>query len=277
MNHTEDQIAERVFEDGYSIVTDVFPKGLCEAYVDKFEELLVQRFNKGLGIGNNTSQILRNYFLEIPEAIEFVDNDLIDQVMRKLIDADYTLTSSAATNKQLREEFANNKLTGGVGWHTDGRYMRNQLITPSLTYYAVSILQDFTDQNGATHFVPGSSKWTRRVPREAEYKHESFVASAGSIVFFDSALVHRTGEAGSLPRWGVWSLFSPWFIKPYNDFVSFYSDDEIERLSPRQRQLFHFSSQPPKRGESANQATLERVRNKLTALEKAGQGRPEIL
>ncbi len=253
-------ICERVLEDGFAVAGGIFPPEKCASYVEKFEDLLSRRFDEDQNIGNESSQVVRNYFLDIPEAMEFFDNDLADQVMRILIDDDYTLTSSSARNKQIRNEFSNPDITGGVGWHTDGRYLRGQLINPSLTYYCVYLLQDFTEQNGATHYVPGSSKWTQRVPRDAEFDYKIFEAPAGSVLFFDSGIVHRAGPAGSLPRWGVWSLFSPWFIKPYNDFVSFYSADEVEHFSPRLRQLFHISSQPPKRGEDHNLATLERVR-----------------
>ena len=129
--------AEQVLSTGIAVIESVMSNAECEHYVDRFEELLSSRHEQGLDIGNSSSQLVRDYFLEIEDAAKFFDNDSIDDVMRSLIDDDYTLTSTCARNKQIRPEYSSEKVTGGVGWHTDGRYIRGQRIQPSLTYYCV--------------------------------------------------------------------------------------------------------------------------------------------
>lgn len=251
-------IAENILTNGFDVVESVMPVATCEHYVEAFERLLLERHAQGYNIGNSTSQVVRDYFLDVKDAVEFIDNDFVDGVMRDLIDDDYTLTSTTARNKQIRPEFESSDRTGGVGWHTDSRYIRKQLIQPALTYYCVYLLQDFTLENGATQYVPESFRWPERVDRNADFEFESVIAPAGSVLFFDSGLVHRAGIATELPWWGIFSLFSPWFVKPYSDYASHYSPEEQDKLNPRLHQLLHFDSLPPK--VRTNLSTLKRVR-----------------
>jgi ectoine hydroxylase-related dioxygenase (phytanoyl-CoA dioxygenase family) len=74
-------------------------------------------------------------------------------------------------------------------------------------------LDDFTEANGATRFVPESHR-LNRAPRAEDRKAETLAmqASAGSVVVFESRLWHRTGHNGTAAqrRAGVFA----WYTKP---------------------------------------------------------------
>ena len=183
--------------------------------------------------------------------------------MKRLIDDDYVMTSSAVRNKQIRPNVISSEGTGGIGWHTDTRCIRGRRIEPSLSYYCIYLLNDCTTENGATEYVPGSHAWLERPERDADFNFETLAAPAGTVVFFDSAFVRRAGEPSERPRWSVFSHFGPWFLKPYCQYDSLISEDDAARLSERARQLFHYDSKPPGSGDDHNLATLRRVRERL--------------
>jgi ectoine hydroxylase-related dioxygenase (phytanoyl-CoA dioxygenase family) len=74
-------------------------------------------------------------------------------------------------------------------------------------------LDDFTEANGATRFVPGSHRMNR-APRAEDRKAETVAmeAPAGSAVVFESRLWHRTGHNGTASerRAGVFA----WYTRP---------------------------------------------------------------
>ncbi|HPU14592.1 MAG TPA: phytanoyl-CoA dioxygenase family protein [Polymorphobacter sp.] len=74
-------------------------------------------------------------------------------------------------------------------------------------------LDDFTEANGATRFVPGSHKLNRAPrPDEADAPTVAMVAPAGSIVVFESRVWHKTGfnRTANEHRAGVFG----WYTKP---------------------------------------------------------------
>jgi len=73
-------------------------------------------------------------------------------------------------------------------------------------------LDDFTEANGATHFVPGSHR-LNRAPRPDEAPATApLEAPAGSAIVFESRVWHRTGHnrTASEQRAGVFA----WYTKP---------------------------------------------------------------
>jgi len=74
-------------------------------------------------------------------------------------------------------------------------------------------LDDFTETNGATRFVPGSHKLNRAPrPEDAEAQTVPMEAPAGSVVVFESRVWHKTGHnrTSSEQRAGVFA----WYTKP---------------------------------------------------------------
>lgn len=74
-------------------------------------------------------------------------------------------------------------------------------------------VDDFTEENGATRFVPGSHKLNRApLPEEAGIDTVPMEAPAGSVVIFESRVWHKTGfnRTKNDSRAGVFG----WYTKP---------------------------------------------------------------
>mgnify|MGYP003322451361 CR=1 FL=1 len=74
--------------------------------------------------------------------------------MSELIDEDYVLISPSARNPRILKDKNNGRKTSGFGWHVDSRVVKknNSLIKPSLNFFAIIALEDFTTQNASTKY-----------------------------------------------------------------------------------------------------------------------------
>ena len=215
-------------------------------------------------IGNTNYQVIENYFFEDTDLLKLLDSDLIYKIMSTLIDQDYVVISSSARNSHLNYQVKTEYKTSGVGWHTDTRYIRDKRVNPSLIYTCVIPLEDFDLDCGLTDFIPGSHKKNDKPIRNKKYKNtKKLKVKAGSIIFFDSALWHKSGNATTKSRWAIFTMYGPWFMKPYFQFDKIIEDKDLKIKSSKILKLLHFDSTPPIVHNSNNLATLKRVRDKL--------------
>ena len=102
-------------------------------------------------------------------------------------------------------------------------------------------LDDFTEANGATRFVPGSHK-LNRAPRPDDSQAETapMVAPAGSAVVFESRVWHKTGHnrTADEQRAGVFAWYTKpiyraqenWFLSLRPEVRQFASDEALVLL-----------------------------------------------
>jgi len=95
------KIKSDIKKNGFSVVENQFNKKICNYFVNFFDELLLKRIKKKEYVGTFDNQVLYNYFSENKKALMFVYHNLIDQIMKDLIDSDYVLTSPAARNRRF--------------------------------------------------------------------------------------------------------------------------------------------------------------------------------
>ena len=105
-------------------------------------------------------------------------------------------------------------------------------------------LDDFTDENGATRFAPGSHK-LNRAPRAEDASCETapMEAPAGSIVVFESRVWHKTGfnRTQDQRRAGVFAWYTKpiyrqqenWFLSLQPSVRQFASDEMLVLLGYR--------------------------------------------
>lgn len=105
-------------------------------------------------------------------------------------------------------------------------------------------LDDFTEANGATRFVPGSHK-LNRAPRAADSQTTTvpMVAPAGSAVVFESRIWHKTGHnrTADQQRAGVFAWYTKpiyraqenWFLSLRPEVRQFASDEALVLLGYR--------------------------------------------
>jgi ectoine hydroxylase-related dioxygenase (phytanoyl-CoA dioxygenase family) len=106
---------------------------------------------------------------------------------------------------------------------------------------ALWCVDDFTDANGATRFVPGSHKLNRLpTPEEANTATVPIEAPAGSVAIFESRVWHQTGNnrTNDQTRAGVFAWYTKpiyrpqenWFLSLKPEIRQFASDDALTLL-----------------------------------------------
>lgn len=256
-----DAVVKELKSEGVVVVDGCISVNDCEEIKAKLDRVVAERIQNGIYCGTPSNPVLDNYFMDDNSLVKLIYQELTDSVMRLLIDDDYVLISPSARNRQLTALNTGSERVSGVGWHTDSRYIQGGMgVCPSLCYMSILCLDDFNEENGATEFLPRSHLKYVRPPNRKNIKGPKKVleAAQGSIVFLDTGLWHRVGEAGIKSRWGVFNTYGPWFVKPYHQFSKMFTEDVLQTFDPLIRQLLHCDSTPPI-SHLERMATLRRV------------------
>lgn len=143
------------------------------------------------------------------------------------------------------------------GWHIDYPYwaMQSPFPSGSLTGQTVWMLDDFTEENGATACIPESHKTLRRPELgEAEGLEMSVaVAPKGSIMFTNGAIWHQSrANLMDTPRVGLLGMYNRSVIYPQEDMPRQLTDDELAGESDVLKQLLgrHIPFRDPDHGQN---------------------------
>ena len=242
-------IGNEVRESGLACVPNVFTAGECAGYCGLLSKAVADLAARGAYFGSRDTQVIYNYFVHDERLYPLFAHELIVAVMTDLIDKDFVLISPSARNPHIDPGLPYDRVTSGEGWHVDSRVFdarTGALFRPSMSYYAVVALEPFRRGNAATHYVPKSHLEYRKPPdRNGDYRYDVIEAEAGSVVFFNSALWHRTGVPNDESRWSIFNMYGPWFMKPYFRFRENFPADRIAAMPPVVKRLLHLHSTPP--------------------------------
>lgn len=109
------------------------------------------------------------------------------------------------------------------------------------------MLDDFTEQNGATYFLNGSHKMRDRPPDDQFFRDAVRAPGpAGSVIVFDSNLWHAAGtNKTSKPRRALTLAFTRPFIKQQLDYPRALGYDRGAAFAPLLRQLLGYNARVP--------------------------------
>ncbi|WP_221763352.1 phytanoyl-CoA dioxygenase family protein [Methyloradius palustris] len=109
------------------------------------------------------------------------------------------------------------------------------------------MLNDFTEENGATQVLVGSHRSSE--PPDEEFFNENYVqllGRAGTVVLFDSYLWHRAGlNVTEKNRVALTLSYGPAFIKPQMDYARLLGETYGHVLSELTRQVLGYNSRVP--------------------------------
>ena len=128
--------------------------------------------------------------------------------------------------------------------HRDQRSFSGDL---RLMVQLLVMLDDFTEQNGATYLLSGSHRLADR-PADDQFFRNAIRAtgSAGSIVVFDSNLWHAAGtNTTTSPRRALTLAFTRPYIKQQLDYPRALGYGRAESFSPELRQLLGYNARVP--------------------------------
>ncbi|MBT05334.1 MAG: hypothetical protein CMM32_00230 [Rhodospirillaceae bacterium] len=175
--------------------------------------------------------------------LNFIDREPIFNIVQNFLRQGLHNKNEPIT---LRQNTARTPIIGGPQQHLhiDSRIPGG---TFPLMVVVTWMLEDFSKQNGATRIVPRSHTKPGFPQNESEKDTEVIITGPrGSAIIMDGAVWHGGGPNQTTnTRWCILSTYTHWFLKPAFDFsknmpASFYS-----LLTPRQRQVMGYTSQPP--------------------------------
>jgi hypothetical protein len=232
--------AHELGERGWSLLSGVLPArevgalavGLQAAY--ETQRLLQVRNGVGDGMDGTVHHLplMADTFVRFLEALPCVE------LLETFFDGPYILNTFGGV-LNLPD---NVSYVGRV--HRDLRSFSGEL---RLMAQLLVMLDDFTEENGATYLLSGSHRSADQPSDEEFFAHaDRAIAPAGSIVLFDSNLWHAAGVNRSpRPRRALTLAFTRPFVKQQLDYPRALGYDRVSTLSPRLRQLLGYNARVP--------------------------------
>ena len=113
-----------------------------------------------------------------------------------------------------------------------------------LSAQSMFALVEFTADNGATRFVPGSHNINidpAKVRSDEEFR---FTCSPGTVLVYDSRLVHGGGaNTTNQVRYSLQGFCCRSYVRPFCDHTRSIPREIVEAASPQMRRLWGFESQ----------------------------------
>jgi ectoine hydroxylase-related dioxygenase (phytanoyl-CoA dioxygenase family) len=234
---TRDDLRARIDTDGYVILPDI----LDPSFVERAKRELAQAIADSRRWG---PQADRDYGMVMLCALhggsflDLFDNDQLMAPFNAVLDDEcivYAYTSSSMP-------------PGGVNYSVRIHVDSPRIIPGYMTNMGATILlDDFTVDNGATWFLPGSQARVD-VPTEDEFYGTArrVIAPAGAVFFFNARLWH----AGGVNKTASWrhaltiNMCRP-YMKQRIDIPRAMTGMDLSGVSDRVRQKLGFFAQPP--------------------------------
>ncbi len=238
MSELRDQVATAIAEDGFIVLRDVLPP---EFVARARRELMAAIEGDSRKYG---AQAARDYAMVMVCALyggAFLDLFDIDRMVEPF---NAVLGDECIVYAYTSSSMPPNGRNYSVRIHTDSPRIIPGYVT---NVGATILLDDFTEQNGATWFLP-KSQAQEDAPAEDEFyaKAQRLIAPAGSVLFFNARLWHAGGD-NQTDQWRhalTINMCRP-YMKQRIDIPRAMAGMDLSGMSDRARQKLGFFSQPP--------------------------------
>lgn len=153
------------------------------------------------------------------------------------------------SGKYILNAFGGNFLDKGIKSYASEihRDVRTFSADTNLMINTLVMLDDFTEENGATYLFPKSHLIKDKPSKEEFYaKSARAVAKKGSVIFWHSNLWHAAGENKTTQeRTSVTPMFTKPFLKPQFDYIRAVGKDEVLKCDEKLQQALGYFSRVP--------------------------------
>ena len=192
--------------------------------------------------------------IQRPIALEFVRHALGDAFLISNFSANITAPGS-----------------GRMQLHADQGYVLPPWPTQPVACNVAWLLDDFTEENGGTRYVPGSHRLGRNPTAGADAASVPIEAPAGSLLIMDSRLWHQTGDNRSRDchRAALFGYYALRWIRPQVNWNAVLWPATVATLSPEFLDLLGYytgnvEQQIPNGRHAPVQAPAGLLENRLT-------------
>lgn len=235
---------------GFTIVENVFSPEIMSQLKEELKIALEndqKMFSQHKG---KKPELVVDLSIHDPIFLRALDNDIMQEIFSLMLGDNpilYSYTSTILRPGQV----------GGVrDMHTD----THKFIPGYVTGIVMTLpLEDFTEANGATLYLPGSQN-SNIAPTEEIFSKYSQTTSrkAGDVLFFNPRVYHRAGiNSTDKIRYGLTIYATRNFMKQRFDFPRMIPKESLNGLSDRVVNFLGYNATPP---ESMDQFYSPRVK-----------------
>jgi ectoine hydroxylase-related dioxygenase (phytanoyl-CoA dioxygenase family) len=232
-----DRVGTDVERDGYAVVESLLSADEAAGVRDGLRQVL-DRTPTGRNDfeGFNTRRIYA-LFAKTRAFDGLATHPLLLGVLDRILGASYQL--SAPTGIEIGPGEKAQVL------HTDDGIYPLPRPHPEVVLNSMWALDDFTEANGATRVVPGSHRWTDRLPVDPD-ETVTVTMPAGSVLFIAGTLWHGGGaNTTDRTRLGVLLEYASGWLRPQENHVIAVPPDVVATLEPRLQELLGYGIHPP--------------------------------
>jgi ectoine hydroxylase-related dioxygenase (phytanoyl-CoA dioxygenase family) len=231
------EVAQRLLEDGYVIVSDLLSADeVAAARADLSRVLQATPTGRNAFEGRSTQRVYA-LFAKTRTFDAAATGPLLLEVLDQVL-GHYQLSAPVGIRIGPGE-------TAQVLHRDDSVYPLPQP-GPPVVVNTMWPLDEFTARNGATRFIPGSHRWAPGRTPVAEDPVQVAIMEPGSAMFYLGSLWHggganQTGE----PRLGVILEYAAGWLRPQENHCLAVPRDIARNLSPRLQELLGYNIYPP--------------------------------
>jgi len=233
-------LLDALHRDGWVLIPAAVDAGVQQRLRDQLERVYEQQRGLQLanGVGDGADGTVHHLPLAGGAFLELLDGAIIGDVLDDFFCGPYILNTYGGVLN----------LPGNLSYvgriHRDLRSFSGAL--PLMAQWLV-MLDDFTEENGATYMLSGSHMLPDPPDEKTFFATASrAVGPAGSMVVFNSNLWHAAGiNASAGPRRALTIAFTRPFIKQQLDYPRALGYDRGGDFSPRLRQLLGYNARVP--------------------------------
>lgn len=251
-NYTKESFLKEFNENGFVIIEDAVSKD----FIERAKKQLVEALKKEVEFLGTTDYKFYGYVLSNAKYggafLEVFDNDKL------MTPVNWVLGDNSIIYSYTSSSMPPHKVNDSSHVHVDCPIYLEDFI---LRMGVLIPLNDFTNDNGATYYLPGSHKSEEKPSDEYFYANAKRLnIKPGSAWIFNTRLWHAGGE-NKTDEWRhalTINLCRPW-MKQYIDTPRLIENEGLKGLSENAKQKLGFYSQPPTSYEDYFDKTKKRM------------------